>query len=104
MLILKKVLKQMQKRIGNLFSFFGHEGCVGGGDIFIWWLIGLFPFFLFLPSMALTVRHLVIVMLLIYGSRSFDESTWGAFDNNDDVDSVWGFNTKTKVSRAIHSF
>ncbi|TKY75336.1 EH domain-containing protein 2 [Spatholobus suberectus] len=30
--------------------------------------------------------------------RSFDESTWGAFDNNDDVDSVWGFNTKTKDS------
>nr|KYP64867.1 putative calcium-binding protein C800.10c family [Cajanus cajan] len=27
--------------------------------------------------------------------RSFDESTWGAFDN-DDVDSVWGFNTKPK--------
>ncbi|KAI5402640.1 uncharacterized protein LOC127087688 isoform X1 [Lathyrus oleraceus] len=26
--------------------------------------------------------------------RSFDESTWGAFDNNDDVDSVWGFNPK----------
>ncbi|KAJ7966981.1 Calcium-binding ef-hand-containing protein [Quillaja saponaria] len=25
--------------------------------------------------------------------RSFDDSTWGAFDNNDDVDSVWGFNT-----------
>lgn len=25
---------------------------------------------------------------------SFDESTWGAFDNNDDVDSVWGFGTK----------
>ncbi|KAK7815432.1 eh domain-containing protein 2 [Quercus suber] len=25
-------------------------------------------------------------------TRSFDESTWGAFDNNDDVDSVWGFN------------
>ncbi|KAF4370495.1 hypothetical protein G4B88_005216 [Cannabis sativa] len=23
--------------------------------------------------------------------RSFDESTWGAFDNNDDVDSIWGF-------------
>lgn len=32
--------------------------------------------------------------------RSFDESTWGgAFDTNDDVDSVWGFNTvKTKVN------
>ncbi|RDX99916.1 EH domain-containing protein 2, partial [Mucuna pruriens] len=30
--------------------------------------------------------------------RSFDESTWGAFDNNDDVDSVWGFNPKTKDS------
>ncbi|KAI4336692.1 hypothetical protein L6164_015185 [Bauhinia variegata] len=27
--------------------------------------------------------------------RSFDESTWGAFDNNDDVDSVWGFNSVT---------
>ncbi|XP_030527327.1 epidermal growth factor receptor substrate 15 isoform X1 [Rhodamnia argentea] len=26
--------------------------------------------------------------------RSFDESTWGAFDNNDDVDSVWGFGSK----------
>ncbi|KAF7850930.1 hypothetical protein BT93_L4845 [Corymbia citriodora subsp. variegata] len=25
---------------------------------------------------------------------SFDESTWGAFDNNDDVDSVWGFGAK----------
>ncbi|KAL1344037.1 uncharacterized protein [Arachis hypogaea] len=24
-------------------------------------------------------------------TRSFDESTWGAFDNNDDVDSVWNF-------------
>ncbi|XP_030478678.1 uncharacterized protein LOC115695742 isoform X2 [Cannabis sativa] len=23
--------------------------------------------------------------------RSFDESTWGAFDNNDDSDSIWGF-------------
>ncbi|KAK7409862.1 hypothetical protein VNO78_00227 [Psophocarpus tetragonolobus] len=30
--------------------------------------------------------------------RSFDESSWGVFDNNDDVDSVWGFNTKTKDS------
>lgn len=31
--------------------------------------------------------------------RSFDESTWGAFENNDDTDSVWGFNTvKTKDS------
>ncbi|XP_027354203.1 actin cytoskeleton-regulatory complex protein pan1 isoform X2 [Abrus precatorius] len=28
-------------------------------------------------------------------THSFDESTWGgAFDNNDDVDSVWGFKTK----------
>ncbi|CAJ1973131.1 unnamed protein product [Sphenostylis stenocarpa] len=30
--------------------------------------------------------------------RSFDESTWRAFDSNDDVDSVWGLNTKTKDS------
>ncbi|GAA0161713.1 membrane traffic protein [Lithospermum erythrorhizon] len=26
--------------------------------------------------------------------RSFDDSTWGTFDNNDDIDSVWGFNVK----------
>ncbi|KAG8369287.1 hypothetical protein BUALT_Bualt15G0135700 [Buddleja alternifolia] len=26
--------------------------------------------------------------------RNFDESAWGNFDNNDDIDSVWGFNTK----------
>ncbi|KAK3010620.1 hypothetical protein RJ639_012323 [Escallonia herrerae] len=24
--------------------------------------------------------------------RSFDEPTWGTFDTNDDIDSVWGFN------------
>ncbi|KAG6783571.1 hypothetical protein POTOM_009227 [Populus tomentosa] len=30
--------------------------------------------------------------LYIFGNRSFDDSTWGAFDTNDDVDSVWGFN------------
>ncbi|XP_059634536.1 uncharacterized protein LOC132276912 [Cornus florida] len=24
--------------------------------------------------------------------RSFDEPSWGTFDNNDDIDSVWGFN------------
>ncbi|XP_022982307.1 epidermal growth factor receptor substrate 15-like 1 isoform X1 [Cucurbita maxima] len=33
--------------------------------------------------------------------RSFDESTWGAFDNNDDVDSVWGIKpVNTKESDA----
>ncbi|KAL3514876.1 hypothetical protein ACH5RR_027593 [Cinchona calisaya] len=26
--------------------------------------------------------------------RGFDESAWGTFDNNDDVDSVWGFSAK----------
>lgn len=26
---------------------------------------------------------------------SFDESAWGTFDNNDDTDSVWGFNPDT---------
>ncbi|KAL0366496.1 UNVERIFIED_CONTAM: hypothetical protein Sradi_3539700 [Sesamum radiatum] len=26
--------------------------------------------------------------------RSFDEPTWSSFDNNDDIDSVWGFNVK----------
>ncbi|KAM7518083.1 hypothetical protein LguiB_017045 [Lonicera macranthoides] len=29
--------------------------------------------------------------------RSFDEPTWGTFNNNDDTDSVWGF-SKTKDS------
>ncbi|XP_019186703.1 PREDICTED: epidermal growth factor receptor substrate 15-like 1 isoform X2 [Ipomoea nil] len=27
-------------------------------------------------------------------NRSFDGSAWGTFDNNDDVDSVWGFSAK----------
>lgn len=40
-----------------------------------------------------------VLMLIFSGGRSFDESTWGAFDNNDDVDSVWGFNpAKAKVN------
>ncbi|PKI55101.1 epidermal growth factor receptor substrate 15-like 1 [Punica granatum] len=30
--------------------------------------------------------------------RSFDDSNWGTFGNNDDVDSVWGFNTKDSTS------
>ncbi|KAK4752700.1 hypothetical protein SAY87_021498 [Trapa incisa] len=30
--------------------------------------------------------------------RSFDDSNWGTFDNNDDVDSIWGFNTKDSSS------
>ncbi|OVA00637.1 EPS15 homology (EH) [Macleaya cordata] len=29
---------------------------------------------------------------MISGDKSFDEHTWGTFDNNDDTDSVWGFN------------
>ncbi|KAF8406718.1 hypothetical protein HHK36_008810 [Tetracentron sinense] len=29
---------------------------------------------------------------MLSGDKSFDESTWGAFDTNDDTDSVWGFN------------
>ncbi|XP_021827512.1 actin cytoskeleton-regulatory complex protein pan1 [Prunus avium] len=35
---------------------------------------------------------------------SFDESTWGAFDNNDDTDSVWGFNTKGSDSDKHRDF
>ncbi|XP_073066186.1 uncharacterized protein [Primulina eburnea] len=27
-------------------------------------------------------------------TSSFEETTWGNFDNNDDIDSVWGFNAK----------
>lgn len=36
------------------------------------------------------------------GDKSFDESTWGTFDANDDVDSVWGFNPikTTKVCKS----
>ncbi|KAI3862189.1 hypothetical protein MKX03_007836 [Papaver bracteatum] len=29
---------------------------------------------------------------IMSGDKSFDEPTWGTFDNNDDADSVWGFN------------
>ncbi|KAJ0086794.1 hypothetical protein Patl1_09375 [Pistacia atlantica] len=36
--------------------------------------------------------------------RSFDDSTWGAFDNNDDVDSVWGFNPKGSDSDSHRDF
>ncbi|KAI4388515.1 hypothetical protein MLD38_000836 [Melastoma candidum] len=38
---------------------------------------------------------------------TFDDSTWGDFDNNDDIDSVWGFNTKDSSSftqRDTYSF
>lgn len=35
--------------------------------------------------------------------RSFDDSTWGAFDN-DDTDSVWGFNTKGSNSDKNRDF
>ncbi|XP_044510291.1 epidermal growth factor receptor substrate 15-like [Mangifera indica] len=36
--------------------------------------------------------------------RSFDDATWGAFDNNDDVDSVWGFNPKGSGSDSQTDF
>jgi len=29
--------------------------------------------------------------------RSFEEPTWGNFDNNDEADSVWGFNKVSMV-------
>ena len=33
------------------------------------------------------------------GDKFGDESLWGAnFDTNDDIDSVWGFNTKVNHS------
>lgn len=75
-------------------------GVLKGIDLCLlsFYVISLFP-----QCMVLNVLHLVNVMLLIYGNRSFDESTWGAFDNNDDVDSVWGFNT-VKVTRVLISF
>jgi hypothetical protein len=93
LLILKKVPKQMQKHIGNLFFVFSfdHEVLVYASC----------HHFFTSVSVDFNVVYFVIVML-IYGNRSFDESTWGAFDNNDDVDSVWGFNTK--VTCVILSF
>lgn len=37
-------------------------------------------------------------------NRNFDDQGWGTFDNNDDVDSVWGFNNDTtKVSSVLIS-
>lgn len=34
------------------------------------------------------------------GDKSFDEPAWGTFDTNDDLDSLWGFNSvsTTRVS------
>ena len=54
-------------------------------------------------SLVIIVFYFIMTLkLFIYGNRSFDESTWGAFDNNDDVDSVWGFNPNhTKVSQSF---
>lgn len=72
-------------------------GCVWGRG----WFVNSKPFLFLNAWLWLWSIYLVIVTLLIYGNRSFDESTWGAFDNNDDVDSVWGF--KTKVTLSIHS-
>lgn len=34
--------------------------------------------------------------------RSFDEPSWGDFDNNDDVDSVWGFSAKEPDDHVKH--
>lgn len=46
---------------------------------------------------------LLLFVKIIFLDRSFDESTWGAFENNDDTDSVWGFNpVKTKVNQDLH--
>lgn len=42
-----------------------------------------------------------LVVLNLFINRSFDDSTWGAFDNNDDVDSVWGFNPKVSLDFLI---
>ncbi|XP_050363615.1 uncharacterized protein LOC126782417 [Argentina anserina] len=36
------------------------------------------------------------------GDKSFDESAWGTFDANDDVDSVWGFNAVSTTKDADH--
>lgn len=38
-------------------------------------------------------------LTLLFVDRSFDEPSFGSFDNNDDADSIWGFNpVNTKVS------
>lgn len=42
-----------------------------------------------------------LVVLNLFINRSFDDSTWGAFDNNDDVDSAWGFNPKVSLDFLI---
>ncbi|CAI9786499.1 unnamed protein product [Fraxinus pennsylvanica] len=34
--------------------------------------------------------------------RSFDEPAWGTFDNNDDIDSVWGFNANKDSDHGKH--
>lgn len=43
---------------------------------------------------------------VVFGDKTFDELAWGTFDNNDDIDSVWGFNaaSSTKVSECFQLF
>ncbi|KAL5562330.1 hypothetical protein UlMin_032077 [Ulmus minor] len=36
------------------------------------------------------------------GDKSFDDPAWGTFDNNDDLDSVWGFNSISTTKDMEH--
>lgn len=57
--------------------------------------------FFFLISCPVFWEFLSCILLC----RSFDEPTWGTFDNNDDTDSVWGFssmNAKVRRPFEIH--
>jgi hypothetical protein len=86
MLSMEKVLKQMQKHIGT-----GVDSCH---------CLAYFAVLSLSLSRTTMFYYMIMLELFIYVDRSFDESTWGAFDDNDDVDSVWGFKpTHSKVNQ-----
>lgn len=68
---------------------------------------------MFLTYLSRSIADLLpyfMTMMNFYvsGNRSFDDSAWGAaFDTNDDVDSVWGFNpasNKVRTKPPMNSF
>lgn len=56
--------------------------------------------FLYLSIILVCVPSVIVMVLILsFMDRGFDEPSFGSFDNNDDVDSIWGFNpVNTKVS------
>lgn len=52
------------------------------------------PFSFQIINLSCETLKYFIFLSIFFDHRSFDEPNWGDFDNNDDVDSVWGFSAK----------